>query len=440
MREFIHPGTFARAEGVRVFVGDAEAEVLRTRETMFVCACVKAHTTARVVAETDVGETTLQPARHKLAATPAGRNADGSGVPDGRAVSFTAEPGRHLLLRMSNQPLPLFFYACPPEKPDTSATWFFKGGQTYEVGELRLRDNESVYLERGAVLRGRIIAEHAKNIRIAGQGILDNSWSTHHGRRERSIFLLDCQDVVIEDILMVHPTSWMLHLAGCENVRVRRLRQLGECCSSDGVDIVGTRNVVVEDCFLRNNDDCVVVKHCPPNRDPALEKYMKPVSGVLVQRCVFFNAGAGNVVEIGHELVCDEVRDIVFRDIDILRKDHNGAVFSIHAGDQARVRDVLFEDIRVEHYWDKLVDFRVMRSQFNRSPERGHIENVTLRDIRVNHMACNDGYSISIIGGWDAQHMARNIRFENFYLNDKKVMGASDFDLHTKFAEGITFA
>jgi polygalacturonase len=26
---------------------------------------------------------------------------------------------------------------------------------------------------------------------------------------------------------------------------------------SDGIDIVGSRDVLVEGCFLRNNDDCV---------------------------------------------------------------------------------------------------------------------------------------------------------------------------------------
>ncbi|MCL1888244.1 MAG: glycosyl hydrolase family 28 protein, partial [Kiritimatiellaeota bacterium] len=356
MREFIHPGCLPRAEGVRVYVGETEVEVLRTRETMFVCARVNAPAVARVVAETDLGEVALLPSRHGLAASPACREPGNSGAPDGRAVSFPVEPGRHVLTRIQNQPLPLFFYALPPETPDTRATYHFKAGQSYEVGELRLRDNESVYIEHGAVLRGRIVAEHARGIKIGGQGILDNSWYKLRGERVRSIYLFDCKDVVIEDILMVNPTSWMVHLAGCENVHVRRLREIGECVGSDGVDVVGSRNVLIEDCFFRNNDDCVVVKHMPPNRDAALEKFMKPVRGVMARHCAFFNAGAGNVIEIGHELVCDEVSGIVFRDIDVLRKDGNGAVFSIHAGDQALVRDVLFEDIRVEHYWDKLVD------------------------------------------------------------------------------------
>ena len=364
-----------------------------------------------------------------------------AGAADNRAVSFPAIPGRHLLLRSANLPLPLFFYALPPEEPDTSATHYFKGGQMYEVGELRLRENESVYLERGAVVRGRITAEHADNIRIRGQGILDGSYYSLREQRERSILLTDCKDVAIEDILMVHPTSWMIHLSGCENTRVARVRQLGECCSSDGVDIVGSRNVVVEDCFLRNNDDCIAVKHVSLRANPEHEKFLKPINGIVVRRCAFFNAGAGNVMEIGHELVCDEVRDIVFRDIDVLRKDHCGAVFSIHAGDQARVRGVLFEDIRVEHYWDKLVDFRVLRSRYARSIlERGHIEDITLRNIRVNQPPCNDGYSVSLIGGWDEKHMARNIRFENVVVGEKKLLCASDFDLHTKHAEGITFA
>jgi hypothetical protein len=37
-----------------------------------------------------------------------------------------------------------------------------------------------------------------------------------------------------------------------------------------------------------------------------------------------------------------------------------GGVFTIHNGDRACISRVLYEDIRVEHFYDKLVDFRIM--------------------------------------------------------------------------------
>ena len=436
MIEPIHPGTFRRAEGVRVFINDTEREVLRTKEAMFVCAPVDAPAVARLEACHDFAGVAILPRRHNIETARAGE----------RAVTFPVTPGQHLLVEMMPEDpraekfLPLFFYALPPEKPDTNATHFFKGGQSYEVGELRLRDNESVYIERGAVVRGRIVAEHAQNIRVAGQGILDNSYYADRGRHASSIYLLDCRNATLENFLMVHPTTWMIHLSGCEDVVVRGVREIGECVGSDGLDIVGSRRVRVENCFFRNNDDCVVVKHVSPGRSPEVEKFLKPVSDVLVTGCALWHSIAGNVMEIGHELLCDEVRGITFRDIDVLHTD-GGAVFSINAGDQALVRDIVFEDIRVDHYWcPYFVSLRVMKSQFNRSPERGRIENITLRNIAVHKQNCNDGYTVSLVSGWDATHRARGIRFENFTFNGKKVMTDTDLDLHTKYADDITFA
>ncbi len=40
----------------------------------------------------------------------------------------------------------------------------YKGGQTYEVGKLELKDNESVFIEGGAVVKGCIHAKDAKDI------------------------------------------------------------------------------------------------------------------------------------------------------------------------------------------------------------------------------------------------------------------------------------
>ncbi len=239
----------------------------------------------------------------------------------------------------------------------------------------------------------------------------------------------------------MHPTTWMATFAGCERVRVRGLREIGAVVSSDGIDVVGSRDVRIEDCFLRNNDDCLVVKHVNLERDagPAYLERLKPVERVVAERCVLFNAEAGNALEIGHELLCDEVRDVAFRDLDILRVDGHGAAFSIHAGDQAAVRDILYENIRVEHHYDKLVDFRVMRSQFNRSPERGRIENIVLKDIDVAVSNANPGYTVSCLGGWDAEHPVDGVHFRNVRLGGRVLLDDAGLDLHYRHARNVTF-
>ena len=90
---------------------------------------------------------------------------------------------------------------------------------------------------------------------------------------------------------------------------------------------------------------------------------------------MFWNAEWGNALEIGFELLTPHVRNIVWRDCDIIRVE-TGAVFSIHNGDSAAVEDVRFENIRVEDARDKLVDFRVGLSIYSQDcPERYHRRN-----------------------------------------------------------------
>jgi hypothetical protein len=135
-----------------------------------------------------------------------------------------------------------------------------------------------------------------------------------------------------------------------------------------------------------------------------------------VRDCVFINDRGGNATEIGYELRCDHVRNITFRNCDVLSVHGHGAPFAIHNGDHATVSDVLYEDIRVEHYYDKIIDFRVLHSQWNRDDERGQIRNISLRNIKIMPAIYNEGYTISVIGGYDAEHTVENIVLEEFYL------------------------
>ena len=163
------------------------------------------------------------------------------------------------------------------------------------------------------------------------------------------------------------------------------------------------------------------------------------MKNVRVRRCTFLNGHPGNVMEIGYELSAGRVGDIVFEDIDVINGHGDGAIFSIHNGDRARVENVLWENIRIDHYWDKLVDLRVLHSRYNRDAERGSVRGIRFKNIRVVHAPFNAGCSLSIIGGLSARHPVRDVVFEDFFLNDKKIGSADDFELYTRHVEGLRF-
>jgi hypothetical protein len=312
-------------------------------------------------------------------------------------------------------------------------------GRVHEIPLTTLEDGQTLHIPFGAVLRGRIHVRGKKGVRICGQGIFEGP---AEGPAAPSILLERCEDVVVEGLTMVRPRSWMLVPAACRNVVVRDLRQIGEVVSSDGVDILGSSDVLVEDCFLHNNDDCVAVKAFllgAKNVEGVEVDARENIANVLVRRCVMANWQCGNAMEIGHELSVDSVRNIRFEDIDVLHVHGTGAVFAIHNFDRALVEDVAFENIRIEHCYDRLIDIRISESRFSTDRERGTIRNVNMRNIHWNRTAANLGYTVSLIGGHDATHRVEGVKIGPVFINDRRVTDPDELEIHTRHCAGLEF-
>ncbi len=431
---YSHPTDFPRSKEYQLEINGIPVDVLRCDLASFaVCAiindkvCVKlkslngAFTTASVhplrlgVPVRIINETTLE---------------------------FTLTRATSVVVHLQGLPdLYLFLHAerdIEPNKPDVLR---IPSGTIMEVPTLDLDGYSGLHIEAGAVLRTRMLVKNKPELRISGHGIFDGSLYTRAKDGYIPSIVLDrCPGTVIQDITMVNPAGWMILLGASDNSIVRNVHQLGKVVSSDGIDILGSSNVLVEDCFLSNNDDCVVVKAfevSKNNLDATHVDGRRNVSNILIRRCVLANGPAGNAMEVGHELTVDSVRNIRFEDIDVLSVHGSGAVFAIHNGDHATVEDVVFEDIRIEHCYDKLIDIRVMKSMFNTDKERGHIRNVALRNVNWISQRCNFGYTISIIGGWDAEHTIENVTLKNFCIDGKPIQSIDDLEIFTRHASGI---
>lgn len=350
----------------------------------------------------------------------------------GNRLTLTVDTPGPLTLETPGQP-PLHLFIQPvetevPDRADPHVRWL-EAGRIHELGEVRLADGETLYLEGGAVLRGWIRAKQASGVRIRGHGVIDGSGFPHHSRQ--MVVFDQCHDARIDGPTIIGSPSWTIIVGGSDDVVVRRVNLIGWVMCSDGIDVVGSHRVTVEDCFLRDNDDCVAIKAVSSN--PA---WSRDVEDVLVQRCVCWNDDAGNVFEIGFETCCDRICRITFRDCDVINAHGDGGVFTIHAGDHALIEDVLYEDIRIGHMFDKFVDFRVLLSRYSVDAQRGRIRGVTLRRIQTNHDPYN---TVSLIGGYDDQHLVEDVRFEDVRIGSTVIATANDLHLFTRNVRGLVF-
>ncbi len=426
----VFSGSLTRSTAFRVKANGQDLDVLQHPDgdwTSFEC---DAAVEIDVEAGSGTDEAIVRPLSRGI------RSASGAGC-----AKFTIPGPGYLMIEMPGQPL-LFLYAHPPAPaaPTGGKVRRFEGGKMHEAGEIVLRDGETCWIEPGAVVRGCIRASEAAGIRIGGYGVLDGSYWAERGGKRRSILLDRCRDVRVEDLLMLGPTGWMLVLGGCDGVEVSRVRQIADGLGSDGIDIVGSRRVRISGCCLRNGDDNIAVKSFVAASDAGAPlPWDGTVEDVRVSGCSFYNTLGGSSMEIGFELRTDLVHDIRFEDIDVLGVHNFGSVFGIHNGDHATVEDVTWDNIRVEHHFDKLVDFRTVFSRWSRDAERGQIRNITLRRIRALQSPFNAGYTLSVMCGFDVQHPVAGVRIEDFELGGRKILNADQLDLVTRHAHDISF-
>lgn len=127
-------------------------------------------------------------------------------------------------------------------------------------------------------------------------------------------------------------------------------------CVAPGAIAVRSKEYLQKLSIIRACDDCICIKACPLPSPAACCN----VKNVHVHGCTLWNAEPGNALEIGYELRCNEVSDIVFFDCDIIHCEYegnqSGGVLTIHNADRANVHNILYENIRIEDAQEKLVD------------------------------------------------------------------------------------
>ncbi len=299
----------------------------------------------------------------------------------------------------------------PPCREDGKpCTVVFDAGLHF-VHEYQYRpgSNTRIVLAPGAVVIGTFILDHVENVSIEGHGVLLQE-SLHRFSGTGGVRVSYCRNVTIQGVTFINPPQFTVLVGSSDYVRIKGIRTFSCEGWSDGISMLSSRHVHVSDCFLRNSDDCVSLYG-------QRGAFKGDVHDILVERCTLwadvahpFNMGTHGA----HDKEGNILERITLRDLDILEHHEPQPGYlgclAINAGDRNTVRDVLFEDIRVEHIeHGKLFDIQVrFNPDYNPAPGRA-IENITLRNITC---ACVPPVD-SVIQGYDAEHCVTGVKLEN---------------------------
>ncbi len=249
---------------------------------------------------------------------------------------FELDDYHGLLYIFNNKPVPC-------ENPEKVTYYFGKG--VHMPGKITLKSNESVYLEKDALVYGCIFAENAENIHVYGNGIFDDSSEERISEHcyepytNGNIKFYDCKNIKIEGVGFTNSAIWCVNLFHCFDVEIDGVNVFGQWrYNTDGVDIVNSQRITIRNSFVHSFDDTITVK--------GIDRYAETSNAdMLFENCVLW-CDWGKTCEIGLETMCREYKNITFRNCDALRG--GNTVCDIQNGDCAEIHHIVFEDIRME--------------------------------------------------------------------------------------------
>ena len=295
----------------------------------------------------------------------------------------------------------------PPDPGDPAVKWFGPGRHHF-YRPIELHSGETLYLAPGAFVEAAVIGT-GTNIAVRGHGVLSGLCWPHYGGPAGHMLHFEGSNVTLRDFTVVGSFHWTVVLNKVDGARVEGLNVLGgHVLNDDGIDVCRSRDVAVRNCFIRTQDDCIAAKYWCEN--------------LSVEGCALW-ADVANIFRIGYE--CDgpprRFAGLRVCDVDILhqavsnRKQWQKAV-NIQASNDTVFEDFVFDGLRfdVVKPEDRLASVRTMvvRDQWQRHENAGHVRNVTFRNVALPSAAPEGACNVISVRSHDDEHAVGDVANE----------------------------
>jgi len=329
-------------------------------------------------------------------------------VPGPRKLSIEPDGKRGPLLLFANA-----LERDPPNQRASNVIYFGPG--IHKPGKIVVTNNQTLYLAGGAVVKGGVQAE-GENIRIRGRGILDGSdWQWLKGPTECMVMIRGT-NVEVSGITIRGASHWTVVPRDSRNVIVRDLKLCGaRVQNDDGVNPCNSQEVLITDCFIRTDDDCVALKGLDlsgPNSN---------VERVTVQNCTLW-CDRARIFLLGHESRAPFMRRITLRNLDIIH--FSMTAFLFEPGEEMRLEDVTVDDVRISgEGQSELIRLKPVVNQYMRNKVPGYISHVAFRNLIVSGKP--GPYRVQISDA-DQTHDVRAVSFQNVEILGESLGDASE--------------
>ena len=288
----------------------------------------------------------------------------------------------------------------------------------YTDETIKVPSNTTVYLDGGSYFSGTFAIEDAENVSILGRGIARpaKGYEGCHVHRSKNVLI---------DGLIVNTCP----IGGSTGVTLHDVRSISHPQWGDGLNVFGgSSDILFDRVFCRNSDDCTTAYATRKDFNGSVRNVRMRNSTLWadVAHPIFIGlhgAAAGPNPEMR-----DTVENLLYENTDILcqaepQVDYQGCL-AINCGDNNLVRNVTFDNIRIElsslageKPQASILQVKVGWNQkYCKAPGLA-VEDITFRNIRYY----GEQPYMSVINGYNEERKVRNITFEGLKINGRAI-------------------
>ncbi len=341
---------------------------------------------------------------------------------DGNSFSFSLDTPRNLSVEVNGEIFNnLQLFANPIEKNKPSERelkklkkdkkYHYYGPGYYNVGTITLGSGETMYVAGGAVLDGNVEIKEADGVKVIGRGMI-------YPERNIGVMVSESSNVEVNGIF-----TTQCAVGGSDNVKIENVKVMSWYGWGDGFNVFASNNVRYKHIFARTSDDCTTIYATRKGYKGGCKNIMTEDAVLWADVAHPFMIGLhGSAAELGVDAPADTITDIVYRDVDVIDMNENQidyqGVFAIVAGDNNIVKNITFDNIRIENFRKgKLIDMRIAWNKKYCAAPGQCIENVLFKDIYYN----GDRSELSLMIGYDESRKIKGVTFDNLVINGEHI-------------------
>lgn len=359
-------------------------------------------------------------------------------------------------------------------------------GGNYTCGTIYLKSNVILYIEKDSSIvashntndfteNALIYAENCENFVVTGPGKICGEgnyfslkpfyppklepfsktldvWDLRQEYRKRIRFphkskygylmlLKNCNNIKLYNIILENAAMWTVNVNSCNSVDISNIviNNNRHVANSDGIDICGSSNVIIKDCFISTADDGIVLKNnmsVSTSGDDGLKiknnldvTCKNGMSNIYIHDCEVVSCT--NAFKIGTETSLDisdvTVENCKFYLTDIYPAGVSG--ISIESCDGAKISNIDVSNIEMDSMACPLFIRLCNRNGDNKTEldGKGEINNISIKNIKAKNI------EIPVIIMGIPKQIVKNVYLEDFDI--KYADGKDYYDLRFKIPE-----